>query len=113
MPTSLKKGDTVYVRYIGNIRHWNKALFTAQVASVSQKYMTVDINGEQCRFDSNSLRHDNRGHQPAYRVYLTADAYALEAELQALKDLMTLTNFTELPLDKQRAIRAIIESKSD
>ncbi|RYF69898.1 MAG: hypothetical protein EOO39_16700 [Cytophagaceae bacterium] len=106
----MNKGDTVYVRYIGNIRHWNRAVFTAQVASVSPRYIVVEINGELCRFDSRDLRHDNRGHQPAYRLYLTPEAYALEAELQALKDLMSLTNFSELSIEKQRAIKAIIES---
>lgn len=108
----MKQGDTVFVRYIGNIRHWDRTIFTSVVASVSQKYISVVINGELCRFDSHDLRHNNRGHQPAYRLYATADAYILEAELQALKDLMAQTNFTALPIEKQRAIKAIIESET-
>ena len=106
----MKTGDTVYVRYIGNIRHWPKGPFTACITSVGARFITLTVNGEVCRFTKTDLRHANGGHGPAYRLYRTATEYALETERDELNNLMVLTNFTQLPLAKQRAIRAILEA---
>ncbi len=106
----MKIGDTVYVRYIGNIPHWPKGLLPVSITSVGDKFIALDINGELCRFTKTDLRHENRGHRPAYRLYRTAAEYTLETEREALRNLMTLTNFAVLSLEKQRAIRAILEA---
>ena len=106
----MKTGDTVFVRYIGNIPHWPKGLSTACISSVGATFIALAINGEICRFNKTDLRHENRGHRPAYRLYRTAAEYALETERDELKNLMALTNFGALPLEKQRAIKAILEA---
>ncbi len=106
----MKTGDTVYVRYIGNIPHWPKGLLPACITSVGATFVALAINGEMCRFTKTDLRHENRGHRPAYRLYRTAAEYTLETEREALKNLMALTNFAQLSLEKQRAIKAIIEA---
>lgn len=100
----------MYVRYIGNIPHWPKGLLPASITSVGEKFIALALNGELCRFTKTDLRHENRGHRPAYRLYRTAAEYTLETEREDLKNLMALTDFTRLPLEKQRAIRAILEA---
>ena len=106
----MKIGDTIYVRYIGNIPHWPKGLLTATITSVGATFIALAINGELCRFNKTDLRHENRGHRPAYRLYRTVADYLLETEREDLKNLMVLTNFATLPLEKQRAIKAILDS---
>ncbi|XAZ81966.1 hypothetical protein A6C57_27600 (plasmid) [Fibrella sp. ES10-3-2-2] len=106
----MKTGDTVYVRYIGNIPHWPQGLFAVSITSVGKTFIDVAVHGQLCRFNKTDLRHENRGHRPAYRLYPTAAAYTLETEREDLKKLMTSTDFVHLPLAKQRAIRAILQA---
>jgi len=106
----MNTGDTVYVRYIGNIPHWSKELLPVCITSVGKTFIDIAIHGQLCRFNKTDLRHENRGHRPAYRLYPTAAAYALETELDDLKKLMTSTDFAHLPVVKQRAIRAILQA---
>jgi len=100
----MNTGDTVYVRYIGNISHWSKKLLPVCITSVGKTFIDVAIHGQLCRFNKTNLRHENRGNRPAYRLYRTAAEYMLEAEREDLKNLMALTDFACLPLEKQRAI---------
>ena len=51
-----------------------------------------------------------RTHRPAYRLYRTQAEYTLETEREALNNLMALTDFAQLPLATQRAIKAILEA---
>lgn len=104
----MKQGDTVFVRYIGNIQHWKKELSTALIASIGPNYITVNLNGDVCRFTKGDLRHESK--KQAYRLYLTVEAYRQEIEVDALRRLMAQTVFVDLPVEKQRAIKAIIEA---
>ena len=103
-------GTPVYLRYIGNIRHYNRELFTAPVSWVGATAFIVAINGHTARFDRATLRHDNRGHRPSYQLFLSIADYEQQVEVEELRRLMSRTDFTRLPVDKQRAIRAILEA---
>lgn len=106
----MKPGDPVYVRYIGHIRHWSREVFQAPIAWVGAQHFTVEIKGQASRFERSSLRHDNRSHPPTYQLFLTKAAYEQEMERAELLTLMSRTDFGSLSVEKQRAIKAIIQA---
>ncbi|CCG99366.1 hypothetical protein FAES_1356 [Fibrella aestuarina BUZ 2] len=106
----MKTGDFIYVRYIGNIRHWSRDPFRAPITWVGAKHFNVAINGQTARFERATLRHENQGHSPSYQLFLSMDTYRQEVELVALRNLMNRTDFLALTVEKQRAIKAILES---
>ena len=106
----MKKGDTIYVRYIGNIRHWSRDLLQVPITWVGAKHINVEINGQTSRFERTTLHHDNRGHSPSYQLFLTVEAYQRETEVAELRSLMSRTDFLSLSVEKQRAIKAILDA---
>ncbi len=52
----MKTGDTVYVRYIGNIPHWPEGLLPVPITSVGGNYIALAINGGQCRFSTANVQ---------------------------------------------------------
>ncbi|MEZ0610093.1 hypothetical protein ACAW74_16365 [Fibrella sp. WM1] len=104
----MKIGDLIYVRYVGNIRHWSRELFQAPVTWIGSQHFTVVINGQPSRFERSSLRHDNRGHNPSYQLFLTLEAYKQGTELAELRSWIDRTDFGSLPVEKQSAIKGLL-----
>jgi len=115
-----KKGQTVYLKYIGDRRNGTIGSITeATVKSIGSKYITT-INGQydtERKFDANNdFKEYYTIGESSYQLYLSKQQIEQENEAKKIGKLIkslfvsSWSDEMKLPIEKLRAIQDIINS---